>query len=163
MTAEPAALAAAPAADWPPRLWFVAVRAWLARFPLALLQLAIRISLGSLFFNAGLIKLRSFEFAVQLFADEYKVPLIDPEVAAALATFNELVWPVFLFVGFATRFAVLPLLAMDAVILWTFPQAWNEQLLWASGFLLLLTRGAGPISLDALIERWFARRAGPAA
>lgn len=143
--------------EWKLRVWFLAARALLERFPFALIQLALRLSLGSLFLNSGLIKLKSFEFAVQLFADEYKVPLLPPDVAAALATFNEVVWPLFLFAGFATRLAVLPLLAMDAVIVWTFPTAWNEQLLWATGFLVLLTRGAGPLSIDYLVERWFLR------
>lgn len=159
MTAPtPGAALAATVSTWWPRAAFVAIRDGLASFPLALIQLATRIALGSLFLNAGLIKLKSWEFAVQLFADEYKVPLLNPELAARLATFNEVVWPFFLFAGFATRFAVLPLLAMDAVILWTFPGSWNEQLLWAAGFALLLTRGAGPISVDYLVERWFAGR-----
>ena len=78
--------------------------------PLSIIQLAMRISVGSVFFKAGLLKYHSFEFAVKLFEDEYKVPLLAPAVAARFAMFNELTWPVFLFLGLATRFATLPLL-----------------------------------------------------
>jgi putative oxidoreductase len=143
------------------REWFVIAREWLARFPLSIIQLAMRIAIGAVFFNSGLLKIRSWEFAIKLFQDEYKVPLLDPETAARMATFNELVFPVFLFVGLATRLATLPLLGMIAVIeIFVYPQAWTEHLLWASILVFLLTRGPGPFSLDYLIERWFISRAG---
>jgi putative oxidoreductase len=124
------------------------------RFPISLLQLAMRISIGAVFFNSGLLKWRSWEFAVKLFEDEYKLPVIDPELAARLAMLNELTWPILLFVGLGTRIATLPLLGMVAVIqTLVYPQAWVEHLLWASVLLFLLTRGAGALSLDNLITR----------
>jgi putative oxidoreductase len=123
----------------------------------------MRIAIGVVFFDSGLLKIRSSEFAIKLFEDEYKVPLLDPETAARIATFNELVFPVFLFVGLATRLATLPLLGMIAVIeIFVYPQAWTEHLLWASILVLLLTRGPGPFSLDYLIKRWFIGRASRA-
>jgi putative oxidoreductase len=91
---------------------------------------------------------------VQARMDEYKVPLLDPALGARLAAFNELVFPVFLFVGLATRLATLPLLGMVAIIqIFVYPQAWTEHLLWASILLFLLTRGPGSLSLDHVIER----------
>ena len=136
------------------RRWFVAVRDLLGRFPLALIQLAMRVAIGAVFFNSGLLKINSWEFALKLFEDEYKVPFIDPLWAARLATFNELTFPVLLFVGLATRLATLPLLGMIAVIqTFIYPQAWTEHLLWASILIFLLTRGPGTLSLDHLIER----------
>src|ERR1700752_4806811 len=95
---------------------YIALRDWLERFPLSLIQLAMRIAVGAVFFNSGLLKIRSWEFAIKLFEDEYKVPLLDPVLAARLATFNELVFPVLLFLGLATRLATLPLLGMVLVI-----------------------------------------------
>jgi putative oxidoreductase len=137
---------------------YVALREWLARFPLSLLQLAMRIGIGAVFFKSGLLKYNSWEFAIKLFEDEYKVPLLDPTVAARLATFNELTFPVFLFVGLATRLATLPLLGMTFVIqTFVYPQAWTEHLMWASLLVFLLTRGPGVFSLDYLIERHFAK------
>jgi putative oxidoreductase len=142
------------------RAWFVQARARLEAFPLSIIQLAMRIAVGSVFFNSGLLKFNSWEFALKLFEDEYKVPFIEPAWAARLATFNELTFPVLLFLGLATRLATLPLLGMIAVIqTFVYPQAWTEHLLWASILVFLLTRGPGRISLDHLIERRLARRA----
>jgi putative oxidoreductase len=133
---------------------FVAAREWLGRFPFSLIQLGLRIGVGAVFFKAGLLKYRSFEFAVKLFEDEYKVPLLDPTLAARLAMFNELTFPVLLFVGLATRLATLPLLGMIAVIqTFVYPHAWTDHLLWGSALVLLLTRGPGDLSLDHVIER----------
>src|SRR5205085_9889911 len=119
-------------------------------------QLAMRIAVGMVFFNSGLLKINSWQFALKLFEDEYKVPLLDPTWAASLATFNELTFSVLIMVGLATRLATLPLLGMIAVIeVFVYPQAWVEHLLWASILLLLLSRGAGTLSLDHWIERRF--------
>src|SRR5262249_5684225 len=112
---------------------FVATRGLLEQFPLSVIQLAMRIAVGAVFFNSGLLKFRSWEFAIKLFEDEYKVPLLDPVLAARLATFNELVFPVLLFIGLATRLATLPLLGMIAVIqIFIYPHAWHEHLFCSS-------------------------------
>jgi putative oxidoreductase len=137
------------------RRWFTATRGWLERLPLSVIQLAMRVAVGAVFFNSGLLKINSWEFAVKLFEDEYKVPLLDPLWAARLATFNELTFSLLIIVGLATRLATIPLLGMIAVIqTFVYPQAWTEHLLWASILLLLLSRGPGTLSVDYLIERW---------
>lgn len=126
---------------------------------MSVILLAMRIGVGSVFFKAGLLKYHSFEFAVKLFEDEYKVPILSPLVAARITMFNELTWPVFLFVGLATRFATLPVLGSITVIqVFVYPSAWTENLVWASILVMLLTRGAGALSLDFLIERYFENR-----
>jgi putative oxidoreductase len=134
---------------------WVAVREWLERMPLSLIQLAMRIGVGSVFFKAGLLKYNSWEFTVKLFADEYQVPLLDPAVAARLAMIQELTIPILLFLGLATRVATVPLLGMIAVIqTFVYPNAWTEHLVWASILVFLLTRGPGMLSIDYLVERW---------
>jgi putative oxidoreductase len=141
------------------RVWFDSARIWLARFPLSIIQLAMRIAVGAVFFNSGLLKINSWEFAVKLFQDEYKVPLLDPVWAARLATFNELTFSVLLIIGLATRIATLPLLGMIAVIqTFVYPQAWTEHMLWASILVFLLTRGPGELSFDYLGERWILKQ-----
>jgi putative oxidoreductase len=138
------------------RRWFVAARALLEAIPLALIQLAMRIAVGTVFLNSGLLKFNSWEFAVKLFEDEYKVPLLDPLWAARSAAFTELTFPVLLIAGLATRLATLPLLGMIAVIqTFVYPQAWTEHLLWASILVFLLSRGPGALSLDHFIEQRF--------
>jgi len=133
--------------------------AWLERGPLALVQLSMRLAVGAVFLNAGLMKYRSFEFTVLLFRDEYKVPLLDPALAARMATFNELTFSTLLIVGLGTRLATLPFLGMIAVIqTFVYPQAWIEHLTWASILLFLLVRGPGAVSLDHVIRRSMAGR-----
>jgi putative oxidoreductase len=140
------------------------VRAWLGRFPLSMIQLAGRIGVGATFFKAGLLKYNSWEFTVKLFEDEYRVPLLNPEVAARIATVQELTIPILLFLGLATRLATLPLLGMITVIqIFVYPNAYNDHLAWGSILVLLLTRGPGVFSLDHLIERhWHAHKASGA-
>lgn len=121
----------------------------LGRFPLPLLQLMFRLAVASVFLKAGLNKLASWEFTVQLFADEYKVPVLPPEMAATMATSFEIGCSVLLIAGLATRLAALPLLGMIAVIqTFVYPGAYAEHLTWASLLLFLLTRGGGRWSLD---------------
>lgn len=135
------------------RTTFVAVRQWLERLPLSIIQLAMRIGVGAVFFKAGLLKYNSWEFTVQLFRDEYKVPLLDPAIAARIAMIQELTVPVLLFLGLATRVATLPLLGMIAVIqTFVYPNAWTEHLVWSSILVFLLTRGPGTLSVDHVID-----------
>jgi putative oxidoreductase len=141
------------------REWYVAARAALEPIPLWIIQLAMRIAIGAVFFKSGMLKLNSWEFAIKLFEEEYKVPLLEPTVAAVLATFNEIMFSILLFLGLATRLATLPLLGMVLVIqVFVYPQAWNEHLLWASVLVFLLSRGPGWLSLDYWIERHLAAR-----
>ena len=139
---------------------FDRTRQRLARFPLSILQLAMRIGVGAVFFKAGLLKYNSPEFTVLLFRDEYQVPLLAPEVAARLAMINELTIPILLFAGLATRLATLPLLGMIAVIqIFVYPNAWTDHFMWGSALVFVLTRGPGPLSLDHVIARLLSSRA----
>ena len=138
---------------------FDALRAWLAGFPLSIIQLAGRIGVGATFFRAGLLKYNSWEFTVKLFQEEYRVPLLDPAVAARIAMVQELTIPILLFLGLGTRIATIPLLGMIAVIqIFVYPNAYNEHLVWGSLLVLLLTRGPGAFSIDHLIARTASRR-----
>jgi putative oxidoreductase len=133
---------------------FDAVRRLLERFPLSIILLAGRIGVGATFFKAGLLKYQSWELTVKLFQDEYRVPLLDPDLAARMATTQELTIPILLFLGLATRAATIPLLGMIAVIqTFVYPNAYNDHLVWGSILVLLLTRGAGVFSIDYLIDR----------
>ena len=135
------------------RLRLAHIVALLERFPMAVLQLLFRISIGAVFWNSGLTKIASWQSTVVLFRDEYRVPVIPPEVAATLAASVELTCPVLLLLGLAARLATLPMLGMTFVIeAFVYPEDWIEHLTWASLLLFILTRGPGPISLD----RWLA-------
>src|SRR5258708_16432150 len=121
----------------------------LGRFPSPLLQLMFRRAGARLFLKAGLIKIRSWETTVHLFADEYKVPVLSPDHAATMVVTYEIGCATLLILGLGTRLATLPLLGMIVVIqTFVYPNAYAEHLTWASILLFLLTRGGGPWSLD---------------
>lgn len=132
----------------------------LERVPLAIHLLLFRLGVAGVFLKAGLVKASSWESTVALFRDEYRVPVLQPALAAVLATTVELLCSTMLIVGFGTRLATLPLLGMIATIqLFVYPSAWTEHLVWGSILLFVLTRGPGAVSLDHLIARaWMPRR-----
>ena len=131
-----------------------ALLAWLGRIPLALFQLAFRIGIGGVFWHSGMTKIASWQTTIVLFRDEYRVPVLPPELAAALAATVELTCPVLLLFGLATRLATLPMLGMTFVIeAFVYPEDWNEHLIWAAMLLFILSRGPGAISVDHLIAR----------
>ena len=128
------------------------VTAFLGRFPVAVVQLLFRLAIASVFLKAGLNKLASWELTVQMFADEYKVPVLPPEIAARMAATFEIGCSLLLIAGLATRLATLPMLGMILTIqLFVYPNAYSEHLTWASMLIFLLTRGAGPWSLDRVL------------
>src|SRR5258708_7777082 len=121
----------------------------LGRFPLPLLQLMFRLAVASVFLKAGLIKIRSWETTVQLFADEYKVPVLSPDHAATMAATFEIGCATLLILGLGTRLATLPLLGMIAVIqTFVYPNTYAEHLTCASIFLILLPPGGSTYSPD---------------
>lgn len=133
-----------------------AVRQALARVPLSLIELAMRAGVASVFWKSGLTKIASWDLTVQLFADEYMVPVLSPEVAAYVGTFNELFCSVLVAFGIASRFGAAALLGMTLVIqVFVYPENWSEHLLWASVLAYVLTKGPGAISFDHLIARRF--------
>ena len=128
----------------------------LERLPMSLLQLAARVSMATIFWRAGQSKLANWDLTLQLFASEYKVPVLPPELAAPLAASVELTMPVLLILGLATRLACLPMIGMTLVIqTFVYPQSWVEHLTWMTFLLLLLSRGPGIISADHLIAKLF--------
>lgn len=129
--------------------------ATLERFPSALLMLIFRVAVAAVFWRSGLTKLPDWDSTVFLFAEEYKVPLLPPEVAAYMAVILELSCPVLLVLGLLTRPAAAALLGMTLVIqIFVYPLAWGEHLLWAALLLFLITRGPGALSID----HWLGRR-----
>lgn len=140
------------------RLHFADLLALIGRLPLSLHQLLFRLAIAGVFLRAGLTKIGSWESTVALFADEYKVPVLAPHVAAALSATFEVGCSTLLLLGLGTRLATLPLLGMITTIqLFVYPQAWSEHLVWGSILAFLLTRGGGAVSLDHLIARVLGR------
>ena len=134
---------------------------WLERFPLPIFQFLFRFTIAGVFWSSGLTKIASWINTVQLFRDEYRVPILPPELAATMAATVELTCPVLLVLGFATRLATLPMLGMTLVIeVFVYPEFWLEHLTWATTLLFILTKGPGPFSIDHYIAKAYLRRSG---
>ncbi|ASY66769.1 INTEGRAL MEMBRANE protein (Rhomboid family) (plasmid) [Sinorhizobium sojae CCBAU 05684] len=125
-----------------------------AALPLSVVQLAARIAVAEVFWQSAQTKLASWPVTLQLFTFEYRVPLIDPALAAILATGAELSGAAMLALGVLSRLASLMLLGVVATIqIFVYPGHWAEHLMWASLLLLILSRGAGFLSVDHLVAR----------
>ena len=138
----------------------------LARVPESAIALLGRFSVAAVFWKSGQTKIEglaidivsgNFEFgvprlsssAVDLFRDEYQLPLLSPELGAVLATLGEHVLPVLLLLGLGTRFAAFGLLVMTAVIQFmVYPSAYPTHGVWAAVLLWLMVRGPGVMSID---------------
>lgn len=128
-----------------------------------LISYVARIGVGTTFFRSGMLKLEGWADGntLTLFREEYKLPLIPPEVAAYLATAAELTLPLLLFAGLFTRFAAAALLFMTLVIeIFVYPNAFDTHGVWAVSLLFLIKYGAGALSLDNVLDQYWPAPAG---
>ncbi|MCQ4160982.1 DoxX family protein [Roseomonas sp. GC11] len=121
------------------------------------LLLASRLFPAAVFWMSGRTKVEGWSLApgtVELFRDEYALPLLDPALAATLAAAAEHLFPVLLALGLASRPAALALLGMTLVIqFFVYSSAWPTHGVWAVCLLWVLARGGGRISLDRMLAR----------
>ncbi|MCW5750953.1 MAG: DoxX family protein [Alphaproteobacteria bacterium] len=136
----------------------------LGQVPEALLLLAGRIAVGSVFLKSGLTKIdiETWQIApttFDLFREEYRVPVLSPELAAYLGTFTELTMPFLLFFGLGARAGAGVLLGMTFVIqVFVYPESWSDHLLWATILLSIISRGPGLLSADHVLAGLFFER-----
>lgn len=127
----------------------------------SLMLLFVRVILAGVFWRSGRTKVEegswlsvsentSYQFAEDPFN---KVPLLPSELAAHLTTYAEHALPILLVLGLFTRLSALALLGMTLVIqIFVFPEAWWQvHSLWVALALMLIVRGGGGLSVDALL------------
>lgn len=135
--------------------WFGSVAAPpIARIALALPFLRSGLTRwdGFLSISAGTQYLFEEQFKLHLFGKLYDFPA--PATLAFLVGTAEIIFPILLLVGLATRISALALLVMTGVIQLVFPDGWmNFHLYWAALALAVMALGAGPLSLDHLIAQ----------
>jgi len=139
--------------------WLEAGRRLAERIPYSLVALVARVAVASVFWRSGQTKVEGFlqikDNTFFLFREEYKVPLLPPDLAAYLSTVAEHVFPVLLIVGLASRLSALGLMVMTLVIqLFVYPGAYATHGTWAAVLLYLMARGPGMLSVD----HWLASR-----
>ena len=122
------------------------------------LDLAIRLYVANVFFSSGLTKIRDWDSTLALFQDEYRVPLLPPDIAAFLGTFCELFFPVLLALGLATRFTAFSLTCFNIMavvsywhVLKDIEPALAQHFYWGTLLLVTLLHGPGKLALDHLI------------
>jgi putative oxidoreductase len=140
-------------------------RALAEQIPYSLIAFVARFSIADVFWRSGQTKVSGFsirEETFYLFREEYRVPLLSPEIAAYLSTIGEHVFSLLLFVGLASRLSAIGLFGMTMVIqLFVVPGEWPEHVLWLSLLTLIIARGPGTLSVDHLL--WSSQMPMPAA
>lgn len=129
--------------------------------PESLVLLFVRLVLGGVFWRSGQTKVEEgtwlslSDTTYELFRTEYVGVPLPPKLAAVMAFGAELLLPALLLAGLFTRFSALALLGMTMVIqIFVYPDAWwAEHSLWVAMALVLIVRGGGMLSLDALLTR----------
>jgi len=135
--------------------------AWLG---LAAAPPILRIALALPFLRSGLTKWDGLALSpsvIHLFEHEFRLHILGaayafpaPAFAAFFAASAEIVLPVLLLLGFATRLAAFGILLMTAVIQLVVPDGWfSHHLSWAAMALALMALGPGPVSFDRLIAK----------
>ncbi len=130
----------------------------------SLVQFVMRLALAVPFWKSGILKWDGFlqlnDTAIYLFSDEFKLHLPGgpytfpaPVVMAFLSGSGEIILPILLVLGFATRFAALGLLLMTIVVELTVPDGWPVHLTWAAMALGIMAWGPGRLSVDNRIAR----------
>lgn len=121
----------------------------------------LRVALAGVFWRSGQTKVTEGGFPAidpiqyDLFANEFSGLPLDPAFAVPATVWAEHLFPVLLLFGLATRFSAAALLVMTLVIqIFVFPDAWwPVHSLWAAMAAMLIVRGGGLFSLDALFAR----------
>jgi len=136
-----------------------------SRFGESIALLLTRVALAGVFWRSGRTKVEDGSVldisstTYFLFEHEYSGLPISPKIATPMAVYAEHFFPILLVLGLATRFSALALLGMTMVIqLFVYPEAWwSVHLLWVALAGILIARGGGIFSADALVYR-FGRR-----
>lgn len=132
-----------------------------SRIPESIALLLLRVALAGVFWRSGQTKVVEGSFLsidpsqYDLFASEFSGLPLDPVLAVPLTVYAEHFFPILLFFGLATRVSAGALLVMTLVIqFFVFPDAWwPVHSLWAAMAAILIARGGGLFSLDAMLAR----------
>jgi putative oxidoreductase len=130
----------------------------------SLVQLVMRVALAVPFWRSGSLKWDGFlklnDTAVTLFTDEFMLHLPGgpyhypaPAVMAFLSGCAEIMFPVLLVLGLATRFAALGLLLMTFIVELTVPDGWPIHITWAAMALGIMAWGPGRFSIDHWLQK----------
>ncbi|WP_428086990.1 DoxX family protein [Candidatus Thioglobus sp.] len=143
--------------------FYNAVFAFIHKYSTDIFKLFVRLYVADAFFRAGLTKLGSWDSqmpflsssAQYLFENEYQVPIIPWELAAYLGTAAELILPILLVLGLATRLMAVKLFMFNIIAVISYPTIWAggfyDHKLWGVMLLVTVIYGQGKFALDYFI------------
>ena len=123
------------------------------------LLLATRWYVSWQFLKSGWLKVTAWQSTLDLFREEYHVPLLPPNIAAVVGSFGELFFPILLVLGIGGRVGPLGLFAVNlmAVISYAhvllaegFEAALAQHVLWGYMLAMLAVFGNGRLALESL-------------
>lgn len=126
-----------------------------------------RLHLGYIFFTVGLGRLKDWESQSFLFEEIHPVPFIPSFFSAVATTAGEIILPIFLFLGLATRLGAFGLLIMTLVIQFIVgatPEGTANNIanpvhyFWMFMALYLVLYGGGKLSLDTVVMKKFCKK-----
>lgn len=140
-----------------------------------LILLLLRLYVAGIFLKSGIQKITNWDSTLFLFEYEYYVPLLSVKWAAILGTSAEIILPLLLIFGLLTRYTALALLIFNAFAVWSYPtlskgewglvtafdwlpvgmtfptKGFEDHVVWGLMLLVIITFGAGKVSLDTLL------------
>ena len=146
--------------------WSIALPDELLSRMQSVLVLVARVWIGWQFLKSGWLKLNSWETTLFLFEEEYRVPIISPELAALAGTAGELLFPILLFLGLFGRLSALGLTAVNGMAVFAyahvlysdgFEAALAQHYLWGMILIMIAVYGPGKVSVDYLWGRSYMR------
>lgn len=128
--------------------------------PLSVNGLICRFAVAGVFWRSGETKVHDFfvinDSTYDLFRDEYKIPVLPPEVAAVAATISEHLFSALLVIGLASRLSAAALFGMTLTIeIFVYPESWPDHLMWSAALIFIILRGPGVWSADHVIRKRF--------
>ncbi|KTD18756.1 putative transmembrane protein [Legionella lansingensis] len=129
-----------------------------------LVNLAVRIYVGCIFWRSGLVKIASIDSTIWLFENEYHVPVLSPVFAAYLSTWTELIFSALLIIGLFGRFSAFVLFIVNLIAVLSYPSLMAAgvewHLVWGLLLLVIIFHGPGKISCDHFIWGQLKKRFG---
>ncbi len=128
-------------------------------------DLIMRVWIFKVFFFSALTKIQTWDATVALFTYEYKVPFLEPSVAAILGTSVEFIFPILLILGLGGRFPAFVLFVYNIVAVISYGFLFTDagklglaqHYFWGIMLMVLMTHGSGKLTLDQAFKFLFSK------
>lgn len=120
-----------------------------------------RVWIAQIFWQAGMVKIQSWQSTMMLFQHEYAVPFLSAYWAAIIGTGAEILLPILLILGLGGRLSILVFFIYNLIAATSYPHLWTpegagglaQHINWAIILVLILFHGPGKWSIDHFIRK----------